>query len=716
MEFTDTITRGVIGDVASTVTGLFGSVITANVAADLQSFQQSSYFRNPTIPPNPAVIIDMWNRGFITETLAKVTLQTSGINTGSHDQTARLRNYDKLWNTFRDYSKERPSVAFIMGLWSKGYWEADSQEAKRLIARAGGKPEAWEVYLSAMYEIPPVSVLMEGRLRGIIDDNQLDEGLRRHGYGFSSHRNIYKKLLDVNPPATDWIHFAVKEALTPALANEVRLYDEYPHDISQYLSWQGLNWSTGMMIVADGEVRPATIGDLYWASHWQPISPGQAFEMFHLLRANRLQRYRDAGLNPSAFTFQDVERWLRINDYPPGVRDNLAALSFTPLRLVDIRQAIALNYRANNDISFRASLPPDLQRRADTYNRQWAIEQFRDRGVLPSDAETQVDLVVASVIWTTLAPIRNLERGTTRKVVTQLLNGYRLGILPENNARQLLRTMGLTEAAITSLLSVENSHESIDIAKDILTAARRGYMSGGISELEFRDALSNAGFTTDAIGNMLQRLDARRDIDRIQATTAKIVGWLAQGYLTADQARTRLENLGWLDPDTTLLMAEASSRNLRLQGQAIRASEAARSKRARELEKALKQAQKNVEVLQAAIRRQTPMSTLQRHVKKGLISQRQFLDRAVRAGYPLDVAQTYLQDALTPNPPNRPSQTPTKASQQQSPQTTPPTAQTTPAVAEAPNESEQASIPPSGQQVQRPDTTLARPETTLPSQ
>lgn len=714
MDIVAGLTKGVIGDAVGTVTGLFSSVITANVAADLQSFQQSSYFRNPTIPPNPAVIIDMWNRGFIGSILAKETLQTSGINTGSHDQTPRLRNFDKLWNTYKDYSKERPSVSFLMGLWGKGYWEQSSAEAKQLIERAGGKADVWERYVTAMYEIPPVSVLMEGRLRSIIGDNELDEGLRRHGYGFNIHRRLYTELLKVNPPATDWIHFAVKEALSPQLANQVRLYDEFPRDINQYMHWHGLNWSTGIGIVADGVAREARIADLYWAAHWQPISPGQAFDMFHVLRANRLDRYRQAGLNPSEFTFADVERWLRINDYPPGVRDNLAALSFTPLRLVDIRQAIAFNYRATNDIAFRAALPQELQQRFDRYNRAWAIEQFRDRGVLPADAEVQVDLVIASVLWQQQGPVRNLERGAARRLFTHILKGYAAGIIPEENARRLLQIMGMGDAAISTYISIENGNRDLDNAKDILSAANRGYMHGGISEIEYRDALASAGMDAITINRYLARLNAKRDISRIQATTAKIVGWTAQGYLTVDQARTRLENLGWLDPDTTLLLAEANSRNLRLQGQAIRAADAARSKRARELEKALKQAQKNVELLQAAIRRQTPISTMQRHVKKGLISQQQFLDRAVRAGYPLDVAQTYLQDALTVNPPNRPTQTPTTASQPQSPQTTPPATQTTPAVAQAPNEAEQASENPPGNQVERPDTTLIRPDTTLP--
>lgn len=704
------VTANVIGALVSPLTG----IIDANVAADMYSFQLNSFYRNPQIHPSPEVLFDMYNRKFIDYELMKTLARNQGINLNGITVSARHRNLDRAWTVYQEYSKERPSVAFIMSLWGRGYWAEQSQEARNAIDRAGGSSSTWQSYVTAMYEFPPMDTLMQGKLRGVINDDQFTEGMKRHGYGFAHHRNLYRELLKVNPGPADWVHFAVKEALSPDVANGVGLYNEFPEAIGRYLGWHGLNWEIGMPIVANGVNRQATVADLYWASHWQPIAPSQAFGMFHLLRANRLQRYRDAGLDVTAFTMADVDRWLRINDYPNTVRQNLAALSFTPLRLVDIRQALTMNYRFSVDANFRSLFPQAVQQRIDQYGRAWAIEQFRDRGVLPEDANTQVDLALAAAVWTYTAEERSAARSQRKELVKVLLSGYSLGIIDAENLRRRLTNIGLPNGTITAMIEVADAKETLHNSKVAIDAATRGYRKGSINRERYRELLTRSGLTDHSIRNYIENADYNRDYDRIHATTAKIVAWTGQGFLSYQDAKDRLENLGWSEPDTILLLAEANSRNVKLQGQAIRAADATRQKRARELEKALKQAQKNVELIQAAIRRQTPITTLQRMVRKRIITQQQFTDRAIRSGYPADVAAAYLRDALTvEKKPSSPSAgTPSKPEQGQ--QASAPTEQPPPAQAPT-NEPQAPQAPPqAGQQVQRPDTTLVRHNTALP--
>lgn len=706
-----------VGSYVGAFVNIIASSIEANVAGDIYSFQQNSFYRNPQVPPAPQAILDCYNRGYIDIDLAKVEMRNNGVNWEGIEpaNSARLRNHKRSWEAIRRSMQSKPSVEFVMSAWGRGFFDRPSDLAERYIKRAGGDERVWRNYVDFFFAPLPPSVAMEANLRGVITDAQFDESLKRSSFGHVWQRNAYKALLNVNPPATDWIHFAVKEALSPDVANVINLYDEFPQAISQYLGWQGLNWDIGMPIVADGIARNATIADLYWAAHWQPIAPTQAFGMRHILRPGRLDRYRRAGLNVTAFGMDDVRRWLRINDYPSGVRDNLAALSFNPLRLVDIRTAIAFNWRATNDLAFRAALPAALQARFDGYNRQWAIEQFLDRGVLPDDAETQVDIAIAQVVWAQQAPVRAIERGAVRRLMTQILNAYQVGFLPEVNARNLLLEIGLSNAAIDTYLSSETAKEHVSTAKTLLAAARKGMMSGTINETDYRIAMEAAGITPGTINANLARINSERDFNHIQLTTAKIVGLVGQGILGYQAAKARLDNLGWLESDSVLLLAEAASRNLKLQGQAIKAADASRQKRAKELEKALKQAQKNVEVLQAAIRRQTPISTLQRLVRKRIITTAQFLDRAIRMGYPPDIANDYLRDALSKDFKTSVSDSAQKPATAQSPQTPPPSAQSTPPVAEVSNETGPASASTSGTQVQRPATTVTSPNTTLPS-
>lgn len=643
------------GSIAGNVVGIVFKPLNAAVdAAQVASsyrIEMNHWWQLPGIPPTPLMVMDLFNKGFIDETTMNQACRNQGVNLYYVSNDTRENNHRLIWRKQLDSMLLRPTTEFIMGQWGRGYWDRDSIHARTALKLAGADVEAWEQYVTAFYETPPMDALMAGRLRNLITVEQFKAGMERHGYGNTHHRDMYRGLLQANPPPTDWIHFAVKESLSPEVANAVRLYDEFPQAITQYMGWHGLNWKVGFDITADGVDRPATVMDLYWGSHWTTISPTQAYEMFHKFRPDRIARYQAQGFNIQPFAIDDVRRWLRINDYPPSVRDQLAALSYTPLRLVDIRQAIQMNWREANDAEFSRALTDQMRANVRSYDRQWAISQFRDRGVHPDDAATQVDLVIASYVWNLNAPVRNAKRALVNKVIRSTMAGYDVGIVPTDNVGQNLRALGFDQATIDAFIALSNAKEAIDTAKAAIAATRRGYLSGALDSQRVRRVLADAGINEGTREALLTRWNMEWSNNRIQATTAKILAWTGQGMMTPAQARRRLENLGWLDPDTTMLISEARNRNLQLRGQAIRAAETAASKRAAALEKVRRDALRNTEKLEQAIRRQTPITTLQRMLRKGLINSQTFIQRAVRAGYSEGVARKYLEDALVPEPP-----------------------------------------------------------------
>lgn len=601
---------------------------------------------NPVILPDSSTLFGLAQRGLLDPTLMRDAAARQGINLGWKTDTNYQRNASTIWSAVYDATADVPGVSFIMDCWGRGYFEGRDEEARRAIKRAGGNDNVWPRYKDAFYVFPAVGDLAEARNRGFISQEQWTEGLKRNGYGLSWTRTMFDKMLDRIPGPSDLIHFAVKEAFDVDTASKIGLYDEFPTSISPYMKGQGLGWELDFYIVADKENRKATVPDLYWAAHWQPISPSQAIDMYHLLRPNRLQRYRDVGINVDAFGLDDVKRWLKINDYPASVREQLVSLSFTPLRLVDIRSALTLGYQVQVSPMIRAALPPFLRQAAANYNREWGIEQFRDRGVLPEDANTQVDLVYAKAALAHSAPVVAIEKGVLRKSFRTVLELYRMGVNNREDSETLLLRLGLSTQTIGVYLDAEEKTFQLQRLTKVLGILRKSFLGGQLGADKAIESLIGSGIVPQRARDYVTMWATEATYSYRQATTEKILGWVAKGSMTAAVARQRLVNLGWLDPDAVMLLAEAQGKLLTLQGRAIKAADSERKKRAAELMKVQRDLEKQANLVQGALRRQTPVSTLQRWLKKGLISSSQMIARLQQQGYSPDVARNYARDAV----------------------------------------------------------------------
>lgn len=625
-------------------------VLTAALTPINYNETMSAWRRFPVLAPPPDVVFNCLAHGFVTPELAAEVLKNQGIGQVGDFQSTRTVNHRTVWDASKKLYVQRPSVGFIMEVWSRGYWNEDSDRPLPLIREAGGDPAVWQQYISTFYEIPDVGTLMEARNRGFISNNEFHERLKKHGYGFQQDRAMYDKMRDRLPGPSDLIHFAVKEAFSIDVANDLRLYDEFPWAIAPLMRAQGLGWETNMLIRRDGLDASATVMDLYWASHWQPISAGQAFEMLHRLRPDRLQRYRQQGLDVTAFGMAEVRQWLRINDYPPTVRDNLAALSYNPLRLYDIRNAVGLKWRLDNDPTFRSGVPNAMIVSAASYDRAWGIAQFQDRGVHPDDAGVQVDLAIMAQVNAMLQPARSIARGTQRKVVNAFVKGYTLGIVERQDAIDGMVQAGLTTASATQMVDLADVGVKMQSAQGSLKAIRRSFLSGGTTFAEAETALRRAGFTDPAATDYVNEWNDEFNFTVRAASTEKVLKWLASGYMTVASARERLVNLGWSDPDTAMLLQDANGMVVKLQAQALRAMDLVNRRNAAELEKARKAAIATQRELEGRIRRLTPVATLQRWLRKAEITRPRFLARLKAMGYNAVVANLYADDALRPDP------------------------------------------------------------------
>lgn len=631
--------------IVSAVSGQLNSLIDAALAPQKLKTFQEVWQNQPIILPGPAEIMNCFRREFIGADIAKYGLSAQGVNLGWKLEDHHQRNANVLWQAVYQSTQDLPSVSFIMEVAGRGYFDDRPLDLGSAITRAGGNADLWRGYIDTFYEFPSVGDLIEARNRDFINDARFDESLKRNGFGHAWTRELYNKMRDRLPGASDLIHFAVKEAFSVDIANTLRLYDEFPEVITPYMEGQGLGWNLDFQIVANGNQRQASVADLFWAAHWQPISLGQAISMFHIYRPNRMPRYAAAGINVVPFGIEDVRQWARINDYPPTVRDQLVGLSFTPLRLVDIRHALTLNYRFFNDPTFSQNIPAATRQNIASWDRQWGIEQFRDRGVLPEDAAAQVDMVITEAILQLEGPSKSLIRGATRAAFRSTLKAYRTGLLSIADATTALRRIGLSFPAISTYLAAEDAERQITFINAAMRALRRAYLSGIIGFERALAGLREAGIPEVRATEEIVVWQSEFNLNRRQATTQKILSWVAQGLMTAADARQRLINLGWSNPDLALHLAEAQGKALVLRARAIRAADMDRRRRTAELDKIRREQIRNVNSIQQALRRSTPVATLQRWLRKGQITQPTFIARLVQMGYDPATAAQYAKDA-----------------------------------------------------------------------
>lgn len=167
-----------------------------------------------------------------------------------------------------------------------------------------------ETLTSFAFEYPPLDLLFALHLRGLINDQQYDDGITSLGFYGEFAKGI-KKLEYFIPPPQDLITMAVREVFNEPLARANGQFDDYPRDFGKYAAMQGIgdDWA-----------------QRYWAAHWRLPSEQMGFEMLHRGVINE----------------QKLEQLLVALDIMPGWRDAIKAISYNVLTRVDVRRMHAL--------------------------------------------------------------------------------------------------------------------------------------------------------------------------------------------------------------------------------------------------------------------------------------------------------------------------------------------------------------------------------------
>lgn len=471
----------------------------------------------------------------------------------------------------------------------------------------------------APYTLP---IAFSAFYRGNIDQRTLFDHISANGYPGLVNHEVIRDTMRPIPPPSDLIAFSVREVWDNTVVQRFGYDEEYPFHFDYWMSQQGFKWGQGQVLHNGLQLSNINWPLAYWRSHWVAMSPGQAYAAWHRVRPERLDQLRELipGIEP--FTWEHLNDALKIADYPPAVRKWLAAQSFALPRLIDIRQAYVQEVR----------------------DEGWAIDQLRDRGMLPSTARD------ITALWRSMrerqdsTAVRAVERSAAGKIAREVLQGYRLGLIDRLSAYRRLFALGVAEPSINPLLEAEELRSRREEIMAVVKAIKRDYFDGSVSQAEALSSLVSAGVVPSSATNYVRSWSIQRTFKRRMLTSSEILRYTKEGLIAPEVARQRLLNLGWSNPDAILAVQSATNSLAAAEGRRIVAADRQSVGRAKEIEAVQRKTQSLLRQTQADLRRITPIATLKSWYTKGIVTEGYARARMQAQGYTQEAIDKYIEE------------------------------------------------------------------------
>lgn len=394
-------------------------------------------------------------------------------------------------------------------------------------------------------------------LQGKIDDATHNELMHKIGYS-SYTTGLVKQSYFGTPPVQDLITMAVREAFTPEIAQQFGQYDGYPTVLTDYTRRWGIdeNWSKA-----------------YWAAHWRLPSAEEGFEMLH-----------------RGIIGQDtLKLLLRALDIMPFWRDKVIDLSYTPLRLVDIRRFYAdgvisvpemfKEYKsrgyddrhaqwATNWTILQASKGSDFEQanrrmlsqsvitkafNAGKMTREQAVNALVALKYTSDDANLIIDLYRTQ---TTLDKESSVIDDNLIRIKKLASDGYGDRLFSRVEAQQILLDAGYSQAEVDLELDNVDYERDLKVKAHLIDWYRDLYTSFQIDRDTFIVSLSGYGFEADEIDRLLLEYDILRETRTRKPTMEQINKWWTEEIIDDATYLNELRGLGFDERYVTYFMLQ----------------------------------------------------------------------------------------------------------------------------------------------------------------
>lgn len=479
--------------------------------------------------------------------------------------------------------------------------DLDAAEYNKLLEASGISEDIDREIFEGLIQVPTYGESIEALNREVIDAATFDRWIGLEGYTDGKVKETLTTLAQTIPSEAELSEMAIKEVWNKEVVEKFGYDDEFD-SIPQYRIWMqrtgqggdanitrervhkylidhGVSQSDADKQVAEIDTSLKSWAQAHWRAHWSPISPTQAYQMLHRLRpfdstkpgprfdASTLPR-DDAGhvVPVHPFTMSDVQTVLKVNDYVPRQRPQLAAISYAVLRLVDIRRVVELSLRdtafqrrtigttrtvgtpQSPSVPIVAPTPED-----DTaYLTAWAREQFLDRGQTPDAATSLAALALEGGRRTIHGPERARRRRIEDRREKVIERQYLSYAISQEDYITLTQDHGKNQGNTTRLIYVIDREREQRDYEIRIKSIRVDYVEGGIDSAKAEDMLTQAGMIQSGIEPTIALWRTLQTTRRMMETTQIVLRWYNELLITHDDALARLERIGWSSPGALL--------------------------------------------------------------------------------------------------------------------------------------------------------------------
>lgn len=480
------------------------------IAPMMRGVEYTSNWQNANVLPDPATATEAWKQSLITDASYQEIMSFNGI-TIAFDKS-------KSYQAKGDFNKFE---------WLSSIWD--------------------QVKLAATPFLSIIEAITLNR-RGVLSDKELTQTFMRHGWKKEEHWDQLKAFGNEIPGPADLVHFVLRHGFEPSVIAANQLSLEFPQSARDWFAKQGLNYEFPITDPFTNETVNTTWADMYWQTHWIPISPTQAFQMLQRLRPNRIANFSDQFPGITAFTLTDVNRWLRINDFPPGIRTQLAAMSYNVLTRRDVTSMYQLDIMDYNEVK----------------------EQYQDMGYNLKSATQLADLAKAKKVASKNKDNKVVLHNAAKKLYlggvidldTFKIQYYRstfkdkdeLGIfdLGDKNYQlgQANDDVETTTAADSLVLE-----RQLAVVNRMVASYKRAYLRGQMTADQISGKLNQLGLQNDHILSLFQEWDLLFSTHHKEVSAATVLQWAKDGIISVGEADIRLSNLGYSVADALNMTA-----------------------------------------------------------------------------------------------------------------------------------------------------------------
>ena len=253
--------------------------------------------------------------------------------------------------------------------------------------------------------------------RGQINDQHFFERMKRYGLNVIEASRELRAAAEL-PGVQDMVRFVVKEGFSPELIEDLTQGEPVPERFVTELERRGLSsfWA-----------------EVYWRTHYDEMSRGDAEEAFHRLNPTALE-HKTATLERLGFTKDQIvfdeeflTRIYKLNDIFPGLRPRMLMLSYKPIARIDVRRLEDFDFLPDEELEFRnqeIGYSPEDSKLLST----WVRINNTLKDVIPQLRRVEINFDQAMALL--------VEAGATVELATKIINRKKPAIKKERVAKE----------------------------------------------------------------------------------------------------------------------------------------------------------------------------------------------------------------------------------------------------------------------------------------